>query len=142
MKNQGVLNDDGLTPSQDQIHSLFSLEPTKFEIPEANREFLENLPPQRTYTYIDEQSPDWEGESKKLGKTIREDLIQDFGIAFKSKGDHTPSFAAIPPIEITVNEGVTPIHCTTASKIPAGMQDDCDKHIERLLQQGCIERYN
>ena len=109
MKKQGVLSDGGLMPCQDQIHSMFSLEPTRFEIPEANREFLKNLPPQRTYIDIDTQSLDWEGESKKLGSTIREDLIQDFKIAFKSKGDHTPSFAVIPPVEITMNEGAKPV---------------------------------
>ena len=41
-----------------------------------------------------------------------------------------------------MNHGAKPVICTTVSKIPAGMTEDCNRLIENIIQKGCIKPYD
>ena len=71
------------------------------------------------------------------GRQIRDNLIQDYPLGFRRKGD-TDTFADIEPVEITVDPGAKPINLTYCKELPPGLESKCDDLIESLLQTGLL----
>ena len=71
---------------------------------------------------------------------IKQTLITQFPLAFRAKGDDSPSCAMVPPVQISVDQDAKVVNRKTAIKLPIRMEEPCNELISKLLAQDKIAR--